>query len=212
MVVIFWVAVCLVAYTYLGYPAWLWLRSRFSRQRNSYSTATSRVSIVVPIHNEERFVTRKVENLLRLDYPREQLEIIFVCDGCSDMSVAQLRDFETAGVLRLFVLPRCGKAEALNHGFQHATGEILLFTDARQEICSHAVAALVRHFADDGVGCVSGALRLGRRGTESKLSGELLKWNFENWLRELEGRQGAVIGALGVGTPFRWDLCCRHNF
>src|SRR4029078_6339599 len=76
MVVIFWVAVCLVAYTYLGYPAWLWLRSRFSPQRNSYSTATSRVSIVVPIHNEERFVTRKVENLLRLDYPREQLEII----------------------------------------------------------------------------------------------------------------------------------------
>ena len=51
-----------------------------------------------------------------------------------------------------------GKANALNYGMAEAHGEIICFTDARQEIALDGLKNLIANFADPSVGCASGEL------------------------------------------------------
>src|SRR4030067_3879295 len=39
------------------------------------------VSVVVPTHNELSIISKRIENLLASDYPKEKLEILFVDDS-----------------------------------------------------------------------------------------------------------------------------------
>ena len=41
------------------------------------------VSLIVAAHDEQEVIAAKVANALALDYPRERLEVIVACDGCS---------------------------------------------------------------------------------------------------------------------------------
>src|SRR6202521_6488343 len=102
---VFWLAAALIGYSYLGYPAWLWLRSRWSprpvhrssgqssREGSDRSSATPAVTAVMVVRNEEAVIAHKLENLLTLDYPQEKLDVVVVSDGSSDRTPAILADY-----------------------------------------------------------------------------------------------------------------------
>ena len=54
-----------------------------------------------------------------------------------------------------------GKAMGLNAALSMVNGDIVIFTDARQEIEPGAIRRLLENFADPEVGAVSGELMLG---------------------------------------------------
>jgi biofilm PGA synthesis N-glycosyltransferase PgaC len=93
-----------------------------------------------------------------------------VSDGSTDRTLEVLSPF--ADVLQVIEAPPCGKAAALNLGVAQATGDILIFADARQMFAPGALRALVAPFADPAIGGVTGELLLdceasevaGRRG------------------------------------------------
>ena len=70
-----------------------------------------------------------------------------------------------------------GKACALNEAVEHATGEILVFQDARQLVDPNAISELVSCFADSAIGAVSGELLLEASSNAARLrcSGHLLE-------------------------------------
>jgi biofilm PGA synthesis N-glycosyltransferase PgaC len=204
---IFWIAAALVGYSYLGYPAWLWLRSRWSprpvRRGAVGSPAAPAVSAVMVVRNEEAVIARKLENLLTLDYPQAKLDVVVVSDGSSDRTPAILADYARDSGLRtrvrILMKPVSqGKAAGLNDAIKLATGEVLLFTDARQQIESGALRLLIENFADLDVGAASGELMLGdpTRGETGKGMG--LYWRMEKKIRELESASGSVAGATGA--------------
>jgi len=196
---IFWFAASLVGYSYFGYPAWLWLRSRWSPRPVRRSSATPTVSAVMVVRNEEAVIGRKIENLLTLDYPQEKLNVVVISDGSTDRTPAILADYARDYRLRIMLKPASqGKAAGLNDAIKLATGEVLLFTDARQHIESAALRLLVENFADPDVGVVSGELMLGDpvRGEAGKGMG--LYWRIEKKIRELESASGSVPGATGA--------------
>ena len=100
-----------------------------------------------------------------------------------------------------------GKAANLNDALEISSGDIVVFTDARQLIERGALRRLVSNFADPDVGCVSGELMLGDpNGTESA-KGMGLYWRIEKKIREWEGASGSVVGATGAFYGIR-----RHLF
>jgi chlorobactene glucosyltransferase len=92
------------------------------------------VSIIVPVHNEERVIADCMTSLLASDYPK--LEIVVVLDRCSDRSRELLHAFsERDPRLRVIENDSCppdwaGKCNAARVGAELAQGRYLLFTDA----------------------------------------------------------------------------------
>jgi poly-beta-1,6-N-acetyl-D-glucosamine synthase len=221
---IFWIAAAWVGYSYLGYPLWLWMRSRWSPRpvrRSSGQTQSSgqtsgrtlgsaapAVSAVMVVRNEEGVIARKLENLLALDYPQEKLEVVVVSDGSSDSTPAILTSYTrdsmrltAQGNIRVRTLLKPvsqGKASGLNDAIKLANGEVLLFTDARQHIESGALRRLIENFADPDVGAASGELMLGDPVSGETGKGMGLYWRIEKKIRELESASGSVVGATGA--------------
>jgi biofilm PGA synthesis N-glycosyltransferase PgaC len=208
---VFWLAAALVGYSYLGYPVWLWLRCRWSprpvrRGLVDGSTAPP-VTAVMVARNEEDIVARKLGNLLTLDYPPAKLDVVVVSDGSSDRTPAILAEYarDSGGPtdartrVRTLIKPVSqGKAAGLNDAIKLATGEVLLFTDARQQIESAALRLLIENFADPEVGAASGALMLGDPTGGESAKGMGLYWRIEKKVRELESASGSVAGATGA--------------
>ena len=195
---VFWTSAALVAYTYFGYPIWVGVRARrWPRPAHSGQFLPS-VSIVIAAHNEAPSLPRKLANLAALDYPPDRLELVVVSDGSTDSTEAILAPAARTGVRTVVLAERIGKAAALNCAVEACTGEIILFTDARQVLEENAVRTITECFADPEVGCVSGELMLGD--PESGIYGEGvgLYWKMEKKVRQWESASGSVVGATGA--------------
>ena len=196
---VFWIAAAWIGYSYLGYPAWLWLRSRWSPRPVRQSHQEPAVSAVLVVRNEGAIVARKLENLLALDYPQAKLDVVVVSDGSSDGTAEILEQFARGGRVHTLMKPVSqGKAAGLNDGVQLASGEVLLFTDARQQIEPAALGLLMENFADPDVGAASGELMLGDSASGETGKGMGLYWRIEKRIRDLESASGSVAGATGA--------------
>ena len=110
-----------------------------------------------------------------------------------------LRD---AGVEVVYSPVHRGKAEALNSGVARATGEVVVFADARQRFEKDAVRELVANFADTSVGAVSGELVL----QEEQTNAVGAYWRYEKRLRAMESDIHSVPGATGAIYAIRREL------
>jgi len=144
-------------------------------------------------------IARKLENLLTLDYPQAKLDVVVVSDGSSDRTPAILAGYARDSRVRtLMKQVSQGKAAGLNDAIKLATGEVLLFTDARQQIEPGALRLLIENFADPDVGAASGELMLGDPTSGETGKGTGLYWRIEKKIRELESASGSVAGATGA--------------
>ena len=203
MELVFWLSVCGVLYPYLGYPFALMIldKVRPHREPLGVSSFLPSLSMIIPVHNEESKVDRKIVNTAALDYPSDRLQVLFVSDGSTDRTVERLRAQATATMTVLELPVRGGKAAALNAGLQHATNDILVFSDASIELEPGSLRAIVRSFQDPRIGCVSGEDRIADSG------GEGLYGRYELFLRRLESRVSSIVGASGSFYAQRRAIC-----
>ena len=210
---LFWASVLFVGYVYAGYPSllavWSAVAARPVRRR-----ATERdgpwpaVSVVVAAQNEGPRLPTRVSNLLEQLYPG-LMQVIVVSDGSTDGTLAALAPF--GGKIQLIELPRGGKPVALNAGVAAATGEILVFADARQRFAPDAIRHLVANFDDPEVGGVSGELILDSEEQTSPSGSAVgegvgLYWRYEKWLRRRESQIGSTLGMTGAICALRRSL------
>jgi exopolysaccharide biosynthesis WecB/TagA/CpsF family protein len=92
-------------------------------------------SVIIPAHNEASVLARTLAPLAPLAVSG-QIEVIVVCNGCSDNTAAIARGFAGVTVLEI---GRPSKAAALNAGDAAATKWPRLYLDADVEISQHAV-------------------------------------------------------------------------
>lgn len=206
MITVFWLSVSLILYTYLGFPLLVVFRGLLWKRPYARGTGTPSISFVIVAHNEAKVIGKKLENLLSLDYPREQLEIIIASDGSDDGTdeiVAGYRDSK----VRLVACPRRGKIPALNDAVASATGELLVFSDANSIFRGDALRRLAAPFSDPKIGGVAGNQTYASSGTEAATGmGERLYWRFDQLLKRYQGGSGSVISATGAIYAIRRAL------
>jgi poly-beta-1,6-N-acetyl-D-glucosamine synthase len=208
--IIFWCAVLFLVYTHAGYPVLLWIRAGRDTGNDSAlagEAALPMVSILVVAYNEAARIEARLDNLFALDYPPERLEIILASDGSSDDTAARVQRYLGGGLKFIAYNRRRGKIAALNDLIPRARGEIVVLADARQRFEPGALRALVRHFADPGVGAVSGELVL-LSDADSPAVGEGVGfyWHYEKFIRRNESRIDSTVGATGAIYAIRRDL------
>lgn len=203
MQTLFWICLGAIVYPYLGYPLLLIAINRLFGLKPHVAVPAKppSVTVLMPVHNEAKRVPAKISNLLALDYPRENLQLVVIADGCSDGSAACARE---AGGERVEVLELekwSGKAAALNAGLARARGDIVVFTDVGIMLEPQSLQALTAHFSDPQVGCVSGEDYIAGADSEG-LYGKL-----ELLLRREEARLHSIAGASGCFYGQRRELC-----
>src|SRR2546427_854866 len=195
----------LLLYTYVGYPALLWLLNRVLPAPESLSTDPTRwpdVSILLSAYNEKDVIADRMQNLLELDYPRERLEILVGSDGSTDPTCEIVNRFNPQGIRLVAFERRRGKASVLNDLVAQARGEIVVLTDANTFFHPDAVRELMRALWRNPSACaVVGRVDL----RSSVATGNLdsVYWRYETFIKTLESRFGTVLGANGPIYAFR---------
>lgn len=202
---LFWISMGLVVYAYLGYPLFLLLASSMSGRPVRRSRYVPSVSIIMAVHNEERIITRKLENLLKLDYPRELLEFIVVSDHSTDRTNALVREYADCSIELIEVPRRQGKHSAQKKGIAQSKGEILVFTDAAALLEPNSLSVMMEYFADPEVGCVTSEDRVVTEARHSNAEGLYIRYLMV--LRRLESKVGSVVGLSGSYFAARRELC-----
>lgn len=207
MILLFWSALAVVLYVYLGYPAILAAWARLAPKPVRRSSQTPRLSMIIAARNEAHTLQARVENVLASDYPADAIQIIVVSDGSTDSTAEVLDPYR--GRIDVILLPPVGKASALNAGVDAARHDVLVFGDARQTFAPDALRALTAPLADPRVGGVSGELLLDcESGAGDSTIGEGVGayWRYEKWLRRHESLIGSTIGSTGAIYALRREL------
>jgi cellulose synthase/poly-beta-1,6-N-acetylglucosamine synthase-like glycosyltransferase len=161
------------------------------------------LSLIVAAHNEEAVIEAKVRNALALDYPRERLELIVACDGCTDETAARAR---AAGAELVLELPRAGKIRAQDLAVERARGEIVAFSDANALWEADAARELAGAFADPRVGYACGAVTFERAdGGRGAANQEGIYWRYELAVRALESQLFSITAGNGAIYATRRD-------
>ena len=81
------------------------------------------------MHNAEKLITGKINNILSLNYPAEKIEVIIFSDGSSDETEKTAKSLSIKEVKVLSSSDHQGKNLSLNSAVKACSGEILIFSD-----------------------------------------------------------------------------------
>lgn len=118
-----------------GYELW---KNKGRVQRKDISLDRNmlpKISLLIPVRNEERVVGRLIESLFKVRYPPEKTEMIFIEDGSTDGTYGIISRYIMSDPYKRIKLIHLdyndeGKPRALNEGLKHATGDIIGLLDA----------------------------------------------------------------------------------
>lgn len=221
MRLLFWISVCFIFYTYVGYPFLLFIWSKLAHKqiKRGYITPEPMVSVIIAARNEEKYILQRIKNILTQEYPICKLQLIIVSDGSTDATNSIVKQFiknktnvkhqttKAASIIKLIELSESkGKSNALNVAFTQSQGEYIVFADTRQQFEPNAIKELIANFLDPSVGCVSGELVL-ESNSDSLISTEIISyWNLEKRIRKMESMIHSPPGATGAIYAIRSKL------
>ena len=140
------------------------------------------ISVVVPVYNQERYISKCIESLLNLDYPSKRLEIILVDNDSQDSSYRILKCYEGKKV-KVIKESKRGPASARNKGIKESKGEIIAFTDGDCEVSRSWLKCLIKGLKENKADAVAGiSIFCGKRGYVARV---LERRGFDNLIKGL---------------------------
>ncbi len=195
--IIFWLAFAALFYTYIGYPLLVYLVSIAFPKKVLKNSFEPRVTVLITAYNEEKAIRGKLENTLKIEYPKEKLEILVASDGSDDKTDKIVGEFEKHGVKLFHQAGRKGKTYTQNKAVEIASGEIILFSDATTDYQPNVLREILPNFADENIGCAAGKLVYVDKTDSDVGRGAKSYWSYETFIKESESRACSLIGASG---------------
>ena len=224
--IIFWGSLAALLHSYVFYP---FLMRMFARGKHANILAFALtdpdlpvVSVLMSVHNEERIIAKKLDNLQRVNYPAEKLQVYVGSDNSDDSTheliAAWIARNPAANIHFVPFQKRRGKPPVINDLAQLALTDfekrypasnqhLFLLTDASVMLEPETLFHLVRHFKNPEIGVVDAHMRSEglrqegiSRSEERYLSGEvqLKHWESQAW--------GMMIGPFGGCYALRANL------
>jgi dolichol-phosphate mannosyltransferase len=103
-----------------------------------------KLSIIIPVYNEERTVAKLLKKVLSTNLPVEEIEYIVVDDGSTDKSKSEIEKLKTKKIKLFSHKKNLGKGAAVKTSLLHATGDYVVIQDADLEYDPQEIAKLVK--------------------------------------------------------------------
>ena len=160
----YFIVLCiLAAYGFHRYQlVWMYYRYRKNKttEPRQYFAELPRVTIQLPIFNEQFVVERLVDSICKIDYPADKLDIQVLDDSTDETTkaaAAVVERYRALGhdITYIHRVDRYGyKAGALDNGLKSAKGEFVAIFDADFTPPADWLMKVIQHFADPGIGMV----------------------------------------------------------
>ena len=119
-----------------------------------------KLSILIPVYNEESTISDVIRQVMAVDLPGIQKEIIIIDDGSTDATPRILKSEwgQDTRILSIHTSEQnFGKGMAIRTGLKYVTGEIILIQDADLELNPQEYSALIRPIQNNEVSVVYGS-------------------------------------------------------
>ncbi|MFZ2071234.1 MAG: glycosyltransferase [Halobacteriota archaeon] len=201
----------LLIYQFVGYPALMAIVALKSKPKEKDYSFQPFVSIIVPTYNEEKVIEKRIKNLVALDYPKSQYEIIVVDSGSTDRTTEVVEDTmkkyeDREPAIRLIKEEeRKGKASAINFGKKQANGEIVLITDANSVFDNNVLKEIMPNFESNEVGAACGRYFISNP-NEKLPNSEAFYWEIEHITLLGESSLDSISTVIGTISAWRKEL------
>lgn len=138
------------------------------------------ISIVMPVYNEEKYIVNCIESLFLQDYPRENMEWIFV-DGMSTDNTKQLIQQyieRFPGLIKIYENPNKTVPYAMNIGIKVAKGKFIIRLDAHADYSSDYISKCVYYLQTTGADNVGGVAETKSHGFTGNAIAKVLSSKF----------------------------------
>ncbi len=120
-----------------------------------------KLSIIIPLYNEQNTIISVLDGLYSLDFSKffDSFEIIVIDDGSKDLSFSKVLEYSQKynNIIILKNIKNKGKGYSIREGIKAASGDILLFQDADLELSINDIPNLLNAFFSLNVDFVNGS-------------------------------------------------------
>lgn len=124
-----------------------------------YDSEMPTISVLVPMHNEEKVLHNALDSLLACDYDRDRMEIIPIDDNSTDSTAELLKEYaEKYSIIKPMYRKSesKGKPAVLNDAMEVATGDVIIVFDADYKPSRKMLSRLAIAFNNPEIGAVMG--------------------------------------------------------
>ncbi len=169
-----------------------------------------KVSVLVPTYNESRIIRLKLENLTKLTYPRNLMQIIVVDSNSNDQTVNIVNDFikhhDEINIQVLTESERRGKSAALNFALDQCEGDVIVISDADCFWPADILDKALPYLADPQIGAISGPKVLLNPGQSWVTETEDTYLESINLVRLGESKIGSTLLFEGGFSAYKKDV------
>jgi cellulose synthase/poly-beta-1,6-N-acetylglucosamine synthase-like glycosyltransferase len=171
------------------------------------------VSVIIAARNEEHYIHKLLDGIIRQTYPKELIEIIVVNDFSTDRTAAVVEKYiQKDHRIKLIHVSGndqglIGKKNALHKGIKNSVGELILTTDADCKVLPTWIETMVSYFYPD-VGMVAGFSQLDRYQEKLPLFQKLQSIDFLALFSVGHGaiNLGIPLSASGQNLAYRREV------
>lgn len=123
-------------------------------------------SVIIPVYNEERYIENCILSLLRQDYPKEKIELMFV-DGNSTDGTKSIIDKYSAkypDLIKVYHNPNKTAPYAMNIGINESAGDYIIRLDAHSEYPENHISKCVHYLETIDADNVGGVIETRGKG------------------------------------------------
>ncbi|MEY9867466.1 glycosyltransferase involved in cell wall biosynthesis [Peribacillus sp. B2I2] len=112
-----------------------------------------KVSVIVPVFNNEKYISKCLESILSQSY--RNIEVVIVNDGSTDKSENVIKEYRQKDERILYLSQiNSGPSEARNKGIVNSTGEYLVFIDSDDTVDKYYIEFLLNSMINSKVDLV----------------------------------------------------------
>lgn len=154
-----------------------------------------KISIIIPVYNEENFIIKCIESIYSQDYPQELIDIIVIDGNSSDKTIELINSYFVN--VTVFHNPHRIVPISMNIGVREAKGEYVIRLDAHCEYPRNYLKRLIERISQGDIDNVGGTLQT-LPGNDTKKS--------EAIAMALSTRFGVGNSYFRVGTTEEMDV------
>jgi poly-beta-1,6-N-acetyl-D-glucosamine synthase len=165
-------------------------------------TSKTKFSVIIPFRNEAKNLSKLLESINQLQYPKKLFEVILINDDSDDDSVAIIKGHFTQTNISLInntKITNAPKKDAITLGIKQAKHDWIVTTDADCILPKYWLDSFDEFIQKTKTTCIAAPV------------GYHLETKFLNKFQVIDflSLQGATIGGFGINKPF---LCNGANF